>query len=344
MSPMNPPFLKWMDFSRAELDEAIANERALALGLFYGYGCELACRMCYASTGGEVKNMVGDQPLKRLAAEEYDDLLDQAVEHGIKVVGISGEGEPMMNTEGFFDLVGRIRDRRLGIVVETNGVKIDREVAERLRDCGASVIGKCFSLDPAKNDYMVGKTGVYEYVELDGARVPSHIKHLIDVGMAADCRVGVNTVITSDNHEEVETIWRWMREHDLIPYMEFMVHLGYAKNGQEDLTDDARLEIHERVRALDARLGYDYPLSLGLYPGPRTCDNRFVAMIDLFGNSKVCACTYFPIGNIRDDRLDQIIARHYEIEHKLGRVYANDSVRCECEKTIADPSALEALR
>jgi MoaA/NifB/PqqE/SkfB family radical SAM enzyme len=329
---MKPPIFYGSKISDSEKKEALINKKALTLVLFFGYGCELACPMCYAGINSEVKKLLRSTD-KMLNFDEYRNILIAAKKQGIKYVGISGEGDPLINIDKFFKLVTLINEQELIPIVETNGVKIDKNVAEQLYKKGVSVIGKCHSFNPSINNYLVGKNDVYQYEKIDNISVPSHIKHLIDVGMTVENRLGINTVITTKNNDEVENIWEWERKNNIIPFMEFIVHLGYAKeNTFLDIPEKMRMEIHNKIYALDKKLGYSYDFSLGLYPGDRTCDNRTIIMIDMFGNSKLCACSYLSIGNIREDSFDDLIKKHYQVEEDLGRKYLNDSVYCECER------------
>lgn len=332
MANIIPPALLGSSFSDSEKEYALSNKKALTLVIYFGYGCELSCPMCYAGVTSEVKKLLRPTD-KMLNFNEYRDILIAAKNHGIKNVGISGEGDPLINVDNFFKLVTLIIEQGLAPIVETNGVKIDQNVAKKLYETGVSVIGKCHSFNTSINNYLVGKNDVYEYVEIDGAMVPSHIKYLMNVGMTEVNRLGINTVINIKNYDEIEKMWEWERKNNIIPFMEFMVSLGYArKNSFLDIPEKMRLEMHKKIYELDNKLGFSYDFSLGLYPGERTCDNRTIIMIDMFGNSKLCACTYFPLGNIREESLDDLVKKHYQVEEELGRTYSNDSVYCECQR------------
>jgi MoaA/NifB/PqqE/SkfB family radical SAM enzyme len=330
-----PPALKGINHSPIEVKAALEEKRALSLVLQYGYGCTLACKMCYAGVGTEMAKMHKPLDVKsnELSLDEYDHIIGQAKDAGIKSVYISGEGEPMTNRDEFIELIKIVTSHDLSPVVFTNGLYIDQAFAKTLSNCNVSVIGKCHSFSPSINNYIVGDDTQYTYSLFHGEKVPDHIIYLHNAGLAEKDQLGMNTIVTSNNYDEIEKIWLWSRKLNIFPFMEFIVHAGYADQSSDlDISADKREHIHRRVHALDQELGFKYDLSLGPYLGNRTCDSRILLTIDLFGIVRVCACTYYPFGNIREESLHYFIKKHYQVEEELGRCHTNDTVYCECER------------
>jgi MoaA/NifB/PqqE/SkfB family radical SAM enzyme len=264
---------------------------------------------------------------------EYDDIVGQAKNHGVKSVYISGEGEPITHRDEFIELIQIVISHDLTPVVFTNGLQIDQDFAHTLSGLNVSVIGKCHSFSPEVNNYIVGDDQQYGYQLFHGQQVPDHIVFMHNAGMAEKHQLGMNTIVTGKNYNEIEKIWLWCREVGIYPFMEFIVHAGYAHHNPEmDISIQQREAIHKKVHALDQQLGFEYDLSLGPYLGNRTCDSRILITVDLFGVVRVCACTYYPIGNIREESLESLIKKHYQVEEDLGRRHTNDTVFCECEK------------
>ncbi|MBU1165264.1 radical SAM protein [Patescibacteria group bacterium] len=329
-----PLDLVGMDFTDVEIKKAVKKNKALALALQYGYNCSLNCRMCYAAKGEELKKLIFGSVTK-LSFKEYDNLFLHAKKIGIKSVYISGEGEPMHNVNEFFKLVELINKNQLTPIVFTNGTNINRQVAKKINKYNISIIGKLLSFNPKNNNNLVGNNNAYKYLKVGGYSVPSHIKYLIEEGLAKQNRLAVNCIVNKLNYVEIPKIWKWMRDQNIIPFMEFIVLSGNAKNNLEiDVAEKQRISICKKIYNLDQKLGYQYKYSLGPFIGHRKCDSRPLLMIDLFGNCRVCACTYFSIGDIRKESLSFLIKKNYEIEKQLNRTYKNDSVFCECAKYI----------
>lgn len=324
--------LKGMDFSEDKIARAVKDKKALALVLQYGFGCKLACQMCYASKGEEIKKFKQkSSSSSMLSLYDYMELIKDAKKAGIEAVHVSGEGDPMESME-FFDLIELIREHELQPVVYSHGLDVNRGVAKFFRKLGVSFIGKCHSFESRINDELVGKE-LYSYMRAGDPAVPAHIKYLMDEGMHLKNMLGVNCIINSKNFGEVPAMWRWMRKNLIVPMMEFVVPSGFALDHPElDISEDKRKFIHEQIYNLDRGLGIDYEFSMGPYPGDRKCDSRPLLMIDLFGNARVCASSYVPFGNVRESSLPELVAKHYEIEEVLDRKHKNNGVYCECSK------------
>lgn len=334
-STHSPPGLKGIYHPPDEVKAALEEKRALSLVLQYGFGCTLACRMCYAGVGEEMQKMhdhLGEK-FDALTLPEYDDIIGQAKAEGIQSVYVSGEGEPMASRDEFTELINLIAAHGLTPVVFTNGLNIDQEYAGFLSSRNVSVIGKCHSFSPATNNYIVGDETQYTYNQFHGAEVPDHIIYLHKAGLAEKSQLGMNTIVTRKNYHEIEKIWLWCRQLGIFPFMEFIVHSGYADHVSDlDISAQEREAIHKKVHALDQELGFEYQLSLGPYLGNRTCDSRLLLTVDLCGVVRVCACTYYPVGNVRDESVHSLIKKHYQVEENLGRRHTNDTVFCECER------------
>jgi MoaA/NifB/PqqE/SkfB family radical SAM enzyme len=335
IAKQSPPGLNGIFHPPDEVKAALDEKRALNLVLQYGYGCTLACQMCYAGVGEEMLKMhdrLGVNSAK-LSLHEYTQIIGEAKLEGMKSVYVSGEGEPMTDRDEFTELIKIIADHDLTPVVFTNGLYIDEDFARTLCGHNVSVIGKCHSFSPALNNEIVGDDSQYSYSQLHGERVPDHIIHLYNAGLAEKNQLGMNTIVTRKNYAEIEKIWLWCRELGIYPFMEFIVHAGYGQHAAAlDISGREREAIHKKVHALDQELGYEYDLSLGPYLGNRTCDSRILLTIDLFGIVRVCACTYYPIGDIREESLAYFVKKHYQVEEELGRRHTNDTVFCECER------------
>lgn len=97
--------------------------------------CNLKCSHCYQDAG--------DAKTAELTTEEGKKLIDEIARAGFKSMIFSG-GEPLMRPD-IFELVAYAASKGLRPVFCTNGMMITKEVAQKLKDCGAMAMG--ISLD-----------------------------------------------------------------------------------------------------------------------------------------------------------------------------------------------------
>lgn len=148
--------------------------------------CNLHCVHCYADararpSPGELTTAEGRKLLEDLAA------------FGVPVVLFSG-GEPLLRPD-LFELAAHARALGLRTVLSTNGTRIDRAAAERIRAVGFSYVG--ISLDglEATHDRFRGLAGSFQ-AALEG------IRQCKAVGQ----RVGLRLTLTRRNLAELDRI------------------------------------------------------------------------------------------------------------------------------------------
>lgn len=149
-------------------------ERVPALNSYYVYltmGCNLACKHCWLSppfqrnggTGGHL-----DYDLFALA-------VDEGLLLGLRHVKLTG-GEPLLHPE-FEKIVKLIKEKGLGLTIETNGTLLTQSLARFLKD--ESSLGHIsVSLDgaiPETHDPFRGVQGSFE-------KAVQGIRHLVEVG------------------------------------------------------------------------------------------------------------------------------------------------------------------
>jgi radical SAM protein with 4Fe4S-binding SPASM domain len=109
------------------------------------YRCNLACEHCYLDAGGTP--LVGTENFadrSELGTEECFRVIDEIAAFAPECLTILTGGEPLLRRD-ILDIVQRAAERRLWVVVGTNGVRITENVARRLADAGAR--GLSLSLD-----------------------------------------------------------------------------------------------------------------------------------------------------------------------------------------------------
>ncbi|HPV87016.1 MAG TPA: radical SAM protein, partial [Caldisericia bacterium] len=102
--------------------------------------CNLRCKHCYSESSDNV-------PKDELTTEQAFRLLDEIVSWGPKLLIFDG-GEPLKRAD-FFDLAKHASSRGIRTVIGTNATLIDRNVAQKLKDCG--VMAAQISVDGAND-------------------------------------------------------------------------------------------------------------------------------------------------------------------------------------------------
>lgn len=116
--------------------------------------CNLRCKHCYSESSDNV-------PKDELTTEQAFRLLDEIVSWGPKLLIFDG-GEPLKRAD-FFDLAKHASSRGIRTVIGTNATLIDRNVAQKLKDCG--VMAAQISVDGANaktHDWFRGVEGSFE--------------------------------------------------------------------------------------------------------------------------------------------------------------------------------------
>jgi radical SAM protein with 4Fe4S-binding SPASM domain len=101
--------------------------------------CNLKCKHCYSDA---LDTAAPDE----LSTSEAKKLLDTVLDWGIQLLIIDG-GEPLCR-EDFFEIVKYASDRRMRIVVGSNGTLIDVETARKMKQVGVQCVQ--ISIDGAK--------------------------------------------------------------------------------------------------------------------------------------------------------------------------------------------------
>ena len=178
--------------------------------------CNLRCVHCYSRS--ENRRYGGE-----LATDEASAMLQDLARFGVPVVLFSG-GEPLMRPD-LETLIEQAVGLGMRAVISTNGTLIDPPAADRLKRLGLSYVG--VSLDGLEevNDRFRGTPGAFD-------RALAGIRHC----RAAGIKVGLRFTITRRNADQVDGIFRLVRE-ERIPRVCFY-HLVYAGRGTALMAED----------------------------------------------------------------------------------------------------------
>ena len=166
------------------------------LNTFYVYltsGCNLACQHCWLSPAYQPDGGTGGHL-------EYD-LFAQAIEEGLPLglrsVKLTG-GEPLLHPD-FASIIDLLRQKELGLTIETNGTLLSRELAFYLKE--HSTLGHIsVSLDGAKaetHDPFRGVKGSFD-------RAVQGVRWLVEAGFHPQVIMSLHP----GNVDEIETLVR----------------------------------------------------------------------------------------------------------------------------------------
>ncbi len=285
-------------FSLEEVMQARHREEMLQLSLMLGATCDLRCVYCFTDAG---------QPKsKELEWNEIDRLVREFRDLGGRTVCIPGEGEPTLSPH-IIPLVHLLYSLGLTGIIYTNGFRMERWLAELLYDCGCSIFVKLNSFDADKQNWLAGDvTGKYT------ASRNKTLTMLMDIGFArkldreACSRLGVVTSVMAANVTEMPTIFRFAREHNLIPSMDCLLEIGRGSYCGLTLPLHVVHEVASALRTLDEEV-YGITWRPKVFAIASSCTDLYVGIcVTADGSIQPCLGTKITIGNIRDKCLASI--------------------------------------
>lgn len=199
------------------------------------HDCDYCCFRCPDLTLGERMNPRDEIPVHRMAAIAKD-----LVDMGVKAVTFSGGGEPLVYP-AFEETARVLLDGGVKVAVLTNGALLKGSVADLL---GERATWVRVSMDAASaHDYArTRKVGPGEF-----DRVCANIRNFAR-SRSGPCQLGVNYVVTRDNHGDTFRFLELMKElgADHVKVSEAVTSIHWEENRRYVAS------FHESVRvALD---------------------------------------------------------------------------------------------
>ncbi len=315
-----PQQMAGSEFPREEIEEAVKNRRLLAMEIELSRACDFRCSHCYLE----------ERPAREeeLSQGEIRDVILQGRDLGAKRIILVG-GEPTTHPD-VLEVIRFIRLQGLEVEVLTNGSGITAELARHLFEEGVGVVLKMSSLDEGIQDTLSGKTGSFKLVQ-------RALRNLKDAGYpSAEASLGVNTVICRQNVDELGTLWQWLRDQDIIPYLQVMLP-GRSSPEREWLdVDPGRLEdVFTEIAEIDRE---QYAESWHPQPplvGGRCLRHRFSCRVCSQGDVLACIGVDIPIGNVREQKLHDIVSDSEVLEdlRDHGQTIKGPCGSCESAET-----------
>jgi radical SAM protein with 4Fe4S-binding SPASM domain len=306
-------------FSREEIADAVRDGRLLSLEIEFSLRCDFRCPYCYVGNGRSYED--------ELSPDEIRHIVIQARDLGAKRIIILG-GEPSIYPD-ILDMIGFIRDQGLEAEMFTNGSGITPAFAGELSRHKVRVVLKLNTLDEKLQDRLAGKAGASGIIH-------TALHNLKQAGYPSrDCFLAVSTIICRQNLDEVPNLWQWLRDQDIEPYFEMITPQENAKrNRWLDVTPAELGEVFARLSAIDrSQYGRAWDPQPPL-AGNKCLRHQFSCLVTAKGDVTPCVGVTIPVGNVRKDRLSDIIRNSHVLRNL--RDYRNTiKGPCRtCEKAV----------
>ena len=139
------------------------------------YRCNLACEHCYLDAGP--RPAVGTENFadrSELGTEECFKVIDEIAAFAPECLTILTGGEPLLRRD-ILEIVRRAAERRLWVVIGTNGVRITENVARHLAEAGARGLSLSLdALDPDRHDRFRNVRGAWQNT-VEGAEILNRV-------------------------------------------------------------------------------------------------------------------------------------------------------------------------
>jgi radical SAM protein with 4Fe4S-binding SPASM domain len=289
------------EFDRALIHEALKHNRLLSIEIEFSRRCNFKCAYCYVPG----KDVCKDE----MTRSEIRDVIVQAQELGARKVIVLG-GEPMIYP-AIFEMLEFIGERGLEAEMFTNGYNITAENAKRLFELGVNVALKMNSFDKKLQDKLTGVPGSYEIIQFA-------LENLTSSGYPSERPfLAISTIICKQNVSEMTGLWQWLRDRQILPYLEMITPQGNAVDNQWLYPDPDELrELFDEIARIDReKYGQTWDPQPPLV-GNVCLRHRFSCLVLANGDVMPCVGVAIAVGNVRENSLTSII-RNSEVMRDL---------------------------
>ncbi len=307
-----------LEFTEDEITAAVAGNRLLSMEIEFSRICNFRCSYCYVPSSLQLNN--------ELSRAECKDVILQAKELGAGKIIILG-GEPSIYPH-IREMIAFLTEHELEIEMFSNGSGIDRDLAGILAENRVRVALKLNSRNAAVQDKLAGKTGAAEIIN-------TALANLRDAGYPSPERfLAISTVICQQNIKELPELWQWLRDTGIEPYFEVITPQENAVSNTDWLTvDSGQLQdLFNRLAEIDRQqYGMEWEPQPPLV-GNRCMRHQVSCLLTATGEVMPCVGVTIPVGNIRENRLADIL-KNSEVINNLKNFREMIKGEChDCEK------------
>ena len=302
-----------LEFSPEAIRACRQQNGLLSLELELSRACNLRCIYCYASSGVPLAG--------EMSREEIFSVIDQAADLGAQKIIVLGGGEPLLYPH-IFPVMDHIIARCLEVDLFTNGTLLDEHKAAELFARNVSISIKMNSRKPEVQDYLAGKSGTHAAIE-------KGLAALLTVGYPDENHtLGIETIVCRQNYDELPDMWRWARQHGIIPYIEIMTSQGRATSHNSLEVDRAAVKtLFEQLAHIDR---YEFECTWTPMPplaASHCARHEYSCTVTAIGEVHPCPGVNISTGNIRRQPLAEIIKTSHVI-NELRNIRNNIKGSC----------------
>jgi radical SAM protein with 4Fe4S-binding SPASM domain len=281
-----------LGFSSEEIAACVERQGLLSLEL------ELAAEKCACVGCG------GTQA--GLTAIEISDVVGQAKELGARrVILVNGERKLYPDLQ---ELIETIRGMGLEVELFTHGAGVTSQYAKFLSDSDVHVVVGLDSMTRLVHDRRAGWDGAFDVAQ-------ECLANLMAAGYGGSGkRLAVRTAICEENFGELADLWRWVRGQGMTPYFQIITPEN-AKPEMSVVSAERAKDLYEELGRIDrvefGQVWETEPALMG-----RSCKRPlFACHLTACGTVLPCVGLTIPIGNVRVDRLRQILSQSEVLEN-----------------------------
>jgi len=306
-----------LEFTEAEIKEAVAADRLLSMEIEFSRICNFRCSYCYVADKSECAD--------ELSRAEIRDVVLQAKGLGARKIIILG-GEPSIYPH-LVEMLEFLGQEGLEVEMFTNGTGIDDDLAAVLARQQVRVVLKMNSRDEELQDRLAGKKGAFQIIN-------KALSTLQKAGYPSDeLFLAISTVICRQNIGELPAMWQWLREEKIEPYFEVITPQANAVENSWLTVESQDLKtLFSQLSAIDQEeFGRRWEPQPPLV-GNKCMRHQVSCVVTATGDVMPCVGVTIALDNIRNNPLADIL-KNSEVVNNLKNYREMIKGECaSCEK------------
>lgn len=293
-------------FKDEDINSAVSEDTLLSMEIEFSSRCNLRCLYCY--TG---KNLFRKDELE---LEEIFDVISQAKALGARKIIYLGAGEPLLDPK-LHKTVKYVHKLGLDHILFTNSTLIDSKLATFFYDHNLSVVVKYKSQKVEVYDLLTGVSGSYESMKRG-------MQFLFEAGYPDEGHfLGIESIICKYNINEIPSIWRWARNKNIVPYIEYLTYAGLAVDNKDILFPEIEemKKVFEELSHIDAK---EYGIIWRPHPpiaGFSCKRHLYSCIVNSQGFVQPCVGIDIKLGNVKQEKLSKIL-KNSHVRQSLKRI------------------------
>ena len=298
--------------------------------------CNFACQHCYSRT----------DPSEELDAPALYAGIEKIVKAGVLSINFGG-GEPLLRAD-LLEIASFSSRRGLRVSMNSNGYRIDRETAGKLKAAGFSKVG--ISIDshlPAVHDGFRGIPGSHQ-------KAVAALAFLKEAGI----KTSISTVICKINHTAVPELIAFARQNGVqqLNFHNFKCSgLGYSNKDALDLSAAEwktfyiqAMQAKKEVKDLDLSLDDPIIASLGMKTETDSLVKGSICgklSLNIKSNGDITPCGFIPIviGNIVKDDFKEVWDNSHVLDRMRNKKPTGKCVSCNSYEDCLGGCSARAL-